>query len=102
MPVISHNPVLLPTLTYPFHAPMAFEGPHKFDASHFVGAFQKPDNGASWTSHFHLVRRALSAEIGLLKPCQLMEAPVMMLQECQWCHRWTRISCPSSQAYPTV
>lgn len=52
VPVISHNPALLPSLPYAFHAPMAFEGPHKFDASQFVGAFQKPDGGASWTRDF--------------------------------------------------
>lgn len=50
--IISHNPALLASLPYPFHAPMSFEGPHKFDASHFVGAFAKPDVGASSTSHF--------------------------------------------------
>ncbi|CAL8469560.1 g9101 [Coccomyxa elongata] len=50
VPVISHNPALLPTLPYAFHAPMAFEGPHKFDASHFVGAFQKPDGGMPMVS----------------------------------------------------
>ncbi len=43
VPVLPHNPALLPALAYSFHAPMSFEGPHKFDASHFVGAFQKPE-----------------------------------------------------------